>query len=111
MKYIGNTKELLQLSKMVLLAYYNDELILIIIHGKQGYGKSTFAGLISAQVYGVINKINELLDKQPDFKMGPEKEKRRILFREFIKIYPYTLVIKKNYWGYYWIFMQKAKRT
>ena len=46
--------ELLYLSKMIISAYYNDELIIVVVHGKQGYGKSTYASIIIAQVCGYI---------------------------------------------------------
>lgn len=46
--------QLLHLSRMVISSFYNDELILIVIHGKQGFGKSTYASIIIAQVYGYI---------------------------------------------------------
>jgi hypothetical protein len=39
---------------MIIDSYYNDELILVVIHGKQGYGKSTYASIILSQVYGYI---------------------------------------------------------
>jgi len=52
-------RELLHLSKMIVNAYLNDELILIVIHGKQGFGKSTYASIVMAQVIGYINGIEE----------------------------------------------------
>ena len=30
--------DLLYLSKLIINAYYNDELVLIVVHGKQGFG-------------------------------------------------------------------------
>jgi len=50
----------LHLSEMIIESYLNDELIVIAIHGKQGYGKSTYASLVQAQVYGAINTIESL---------------------------------------------------
>ena len=50
-----NNDNLLHLSKMIIDAYNNDELILVVIHGKQGYGKSTYASIVLSQVYGYIN--------------------------------------------------------
>jgi len=47
-------KDLLHLSQLILSAYYNDELILVVIHGKQGYGKSTYSSVVMAQVLGYI---------------------------------------------------------
>lgn len=41
---------------MIISAYYNDELILVVIHGKQGFGKSTYAAIVIAQVYGYIEE-------------------------------------------------------
>lgn len=44
--------KLLFLSEKILEWYYNDELGIIIIHGQQGYGKSTYACISCAEVYG-----------------------------------------------------------
>jgi len=81
-KYTGveNGKQLRHLSRMILKAYYSNELILIVIHGKQGYGKSTYAAICLAQVYGAVNKINELTKHElPD--EYSEKDKRKIELR------------------------------
>jgi len=53
---MNNEENLLHLSKMIIDAYNNDELILVVIHGKQGYGKSTYASIVLSQVYGYINE-------------------------------------------------------
>ena len=45
-------KELFYLSEKILEWFYNDELGIIIIHGQQGYGKSTYASISGAEVYG-----------------------------------------------------------
>ena len=59
-RYTTFTEErLLHLSKMIISAFYNDELILVVVHGKQGFGKSTYASIVIAQVYGYI-KTKEL---------------------------------------------------
>lgn len=78
-KYIGveNGKQARHLARMILKSYFNDELILIVIHGKQGYGKSTYASIIMAQVFGIINKIDELLHQQ-DLTELPEKKIRKL---------------------------------
>lgn len=44
--------ELFYLSEKILEWYYNDELGIIIIHGQQGYGKSTYGAISCAEVYG-----------------------------------------------------------
>lgn len=55
-RYVTFTEnDLLHLSKMIITSFYNDELILVVIHGKQGFGKSTYASIVMAQVYGYIN--------------------------------------------------------
>lgn len=48
-------ENLLHLSRMIIDSYKNDELILVVIHGKQGYGKSTYSSIILSQVYGYLN--------------------------------------------------------
>lgn len=45
-------QELLYLSEKILEWFYNDELGIVIIHGQQGYGKSTYASLACAEIYG-----------------------------------------------------------
>lgn len=47
--------KLLHLSKMIIDSFYNDELILVVTHGKQGYGKSTYSSIVLSQVYGYVN--------------------------------------------------------
>ena len=78
-KYVGLEKgcNVFHLARMILYAYYNDELILIVVHGKQGYGKSTYVAIISAQVYGVVNKVNELVS-QTDTNGMSEKQLRKL---------------------------------
>ena len=78
-RYTGSEQgnRVFNLARMILYAYYNDELILIVVHGKQGYGKSTYAAIISAQVYGVVNKINELM-KTVDVSSLSQKKIRNI---------------------------------
>ena len=44
--------ELFYLSEKILEWFYNDELGIVIIHGQQGYGKSTYAAISCAEVYG-----------------------------------------------------------
>ena len=44
--------ELFYLSEKILDWYYNHELGFVIIHGQQGYGKSTYACISCAEVYG-----------------------------------------------------------
>lgn len=44
--------ELFWLSEKILEWFYNDELGIVIIHGQQGYGKSTYATISCAEVYG-----------------------------------------------------------
>ena len=54
-RYVKFTEnDLLHLSQMIISSFHNDELILIVIHGKQGFGKSTYASIIIAQVNGYI---------------------------------------------------------
>lgn len=62
-RYKTFTEEgLLNLSQLIISAFYNDELVLIVIHGKQGFGKSTYASIIIAQVYSYIKGK----EKNPD---------------------------------------------
>lgn len=44
--------ELFHISERILNWFYNDELGIIIIHGQQGYGKSTYATISCSEVYG-----------------------------------------------------------
>lgn len=74
------------LARMILLAYYNDELILVVVHGKQGFGKSTYAGIIVSQVYGVYNKINEII-KTMNLVDATEKKLRTIEIELLEKIF------------------------
>jgi len=72
---------------MIISAYYNDELILIVIHGKQGFGKSTYAAIVIAQVYGYIKEK----EKNPDatvFKYDWSKAKEYFAFkpRQFLTL-------------------------
>ena len=71
--------ELLHLSQMIISAYYNDELILVVIHGKQGFGKSTYASVVIAQVIGYIK--------------GKEKDPNATTFR-------YDWTAAKNYFAF-----------
>jgi len=50
------------LSDMIIDAYENDELILVVVHGKQGYGKSTYASITMSQVYGYFNNNMDDVD-------------------------------------------------
>ena len=45
-------RELFYISEKILEWFYNDELGIIIIHGQQGYGKSVYACVSCAEVYG-----------------------------------------------------------
>lgn len=45
-------RELFNLSEKILEWFYNDELGIVIIHGQQGYGKSTYGGISCSEVYG-----------------------------------------------------------
>lgn len=49
---IHKEHELFYLSEKILEWHYNDELGIVIIHGQQGYGKSTYGALSGAEVYG-----------------------------------------------------------
>jgi hypothetical protein len=75
---IGQFKQLTWTALLILYAYFNDELILIVIHGKQGYGKSTLASIVSAQCYGILKKLNEDQDLQEQLKNKTESKQRRI---------------------------------
>ena len=44
--------ELFFLSEKILEWYHNDEMGIVIIHGQQGYGKSVYAALACAEIYG-----------------------------------------------------------
>jgi hypothetical protein len=65
-----NAKEILHLTDMIIMSYLNDELILVVVHGKQGYGKSTYGSIVLAQVYGVINKLEKYIDEHPELIEG-----------------------------------------
>lgn len=74
---IGCFQEITYTALMVLYAFFNDELILIVIHGRQGYGKSTLASIVSAQAYGALNKINKILQDNPKMLEGKTISKQR----------------------------------
>lgn len=78
-KYVGlgSGKDIRNLAQKILIAFYNDELILIVVHGKQGYGKSTLASVISAQVHGVVNEIDKQLEEHPELIEGLTESKIR----------------------------------
>lgn len=74
---VGSFQELSWTALMILYAFFNDELILIVIHGKQGYGKSTLASIVSAQVYGALKVINKTLEEDPKLLKGKSLSKQR----------------------------------
>lgn len=74
---IGHFKEISWTALMILYAFFNDELILIVIHGKQGYGKSTLASIVSAQVYGALEVIDKELEDNPKLLEGKSLSKQR----------------------------------
>lgn len=80
-------KDLLHLSMMIIDAYNNNELILVVIHGKQGYGKSTYASIVLAQVYGYIYTIKNNPDAQ-EFKYNWSITKNYFVFkpRDFLTL-------------------------
>lgn len=85
---IGNFYELTWTTLMILYAFFNDELILVVIHGKQGYGKSTMAAIISAQCYGVINLMNKIIEREGLLEGKTLSKQRRIkikLFEQLLK--------------------------
>lgn len=86
---IGHFRDLTWTSVMILYAYLNDEFILLVIHGKQGYGKSTLASIVTMQVYGVKKVLDEYFDKHQElFKDKTKKQQRRIkkkIFEQFIE--------------------------
>jgi len=53
--YKFSNEQMFHLTEMIVKANDNDELILVVIHGKQGYGKSTYASITMSQVYGYYN--------------------------------------------------------
>lgn len=65
-------KDILHLSHMIINSYKNDELILVVIHGKQGYGKSTYASIVMSQVYGYINHNGDSKNYNYDWKNTKE---------------------------------------
>lgn len=76
--HTGSFNELTYTALMIIYAYLNDELILIVIHGKQGYGKSTLASIVSAQCYGVIQKMNQDEELTNQLKGQSLSKQRRI---------------------------------
>jgi len=83
---VGTFYELTWTTIMILYAYFNDELILVVIHGKQGYGKSTLASIVSAQCYGVKNLMDDILDKEGMLEGKTLSEQRKIKIRLFEKL-------------------------
>jgi len=57
-KNVFPDSSLFWLSEKILEWYYNDELGIIIVHGQQGYGKSTYASISCAEVYGHDQKTS-----------------------------------------------------
>ena len=79
--------ELLYLSKLIINAYYNDELVLIVVHGKQGFGKSTYACIVMAQVYGYINGKKQDPDiKEFKYDWGAAKKYLAFKPRQFLTL-------------------------
>lgn len=75
----GYFRELTFTALMVLYAFFNDELILIVIHGRQGYGKSTLASIAQSQVYGAYDRIKEVVGEQyPGFDEFTVKRQRKV---------------------------------
>lgn len=90
-RYNGNIwypdYNLFYLSERILDWYYNDELGIVIIHGQQGYGKSTYAAISCAEVYGHDKK-------QRQYKYDWEAVKAHIVFtpRQFLTLSRQTQV-------------------
>ena len=80
-----NEKDLYFTSKMIINSFYNDELTLIVIHGKQGFGKSSFASIVLAQVYGYI-KGKEQNPDATEFRYDWNTAKKYFMFqpRDFL---------------------------
>jgi len=78
-------KEILHLSWMIINSFKNDELILVVIHGKQGYGKSTYASIVMSQVYSYLNHNN---DDSKIYKYDWKNTKNYFIFqpREFLTL-------------------------
>ena len=83
---IGTFYELTWTAIMILYAYFNDELILIVMHGKQGYGKSTLAAIVSAQCYGVINLMNDILEENNLLEGKTLSQQRKIKIKLFERL-------------------------
>jgi len=79
--------KLLYLSQMIISAYFNDELILIVIHGKQGFGKSSYASMVVAQVHGYV-KGKETNPDATEFEYDWKAAKEYLIFtpRQFLTL-------------------------
>jgi len=73
--------ELFWISEKILEWYYNDEFGIIIVHGQQGFGKSTYACISGAEVYG-HNRMKH------EFYYNWDAVKKHIVWtpRDFIKL-------------------------
>jgi hypothetical protein len=74
-------QELFHMSERILNWFYSDELGIIIVHGQQGYGKSTYAAISCSEVYG--HDFN-----QERFRYDWEAVKKHIVFtpQQFIDL-------------------------
>ena len=80
---VGKSNEVLHLSILILKAFYNHELILVVIHGRQGYGKSTYASIVKAQVYSIHTIVEQHFEKKPHLLEGKTETQIR---REKLKL-------------------------
>jgi len=104
-KYMGTGggKEIRHLAQKILMAFLNDELILIVVHGKQGYGKSTYASMIAAQVYGIMNNITKYVENNPSVLKGLNESKIRVKKLTLLK----TIIENNEPFEYDWNTTQK----
>lgn len=100
--------ELMYISNKILDWYINEEMGVIIIHGQTGYGKSSYAGICCAEVYGYYENLEENPDKfkttweQPDktFYYDWDAAKKHIVFtpREFVELNRQTKIMDRMIW-------------
>lgn len=96
--------KLMYISQKILEWYYEEEMGVIIIHGQTGWGKSCYAGICCAEVYGYKENNETFYNKwdQPDrtFFYDWDSAKENIVFtpREFVELNRKKKYMDKMLW-------------
>lgn len=99
---------MLDASKKVLELYDRDEFAILVVQGKNGYGKSTYCNRIIAEVYGVGNNTPDSIKARQRWNGdGIHGNWNTALFRQHLGFHPQLVInkwykMKKRDYCYHW---------